>query len=168
MVLDLFPKDNVRWKSLSPLRFSQFSLRRIELAMGTQPPTILDYDPITAEWHAARAGQDLTGILDRVKADQLANKLGTMVVSDWVQNRTEAAKALSKPAITVGISLLAEAGNMQSEVRQHTFIFSPTQEGKTSAFFYGRLDQSPQFFIINRVELLDLLGHSVFREVSSP
>jgi hypothetical protein len=168
MVLDLFPKDTVRWKSLSPLRFSQFSLRRIELAMNMQPAILLDYDPITAEWHAMRAGQDLTGMLDRVKADQLANKLGTLVVTDWVQNRNDAAKALATPAITVGISLLTEAGNMQSPVRQHTLTFSPTQEGKTSAFFYGRLDQSPQFFIISRVELLDLLGHSVFREAATP
>jgi hypothetical protein len=165
-VLDAFPRDNVRWKSLSPLRFSPFSLRSISLAMGAQPPVQLEYDPNSANWRCNRAGQDLTAMVERSKADALASKLGSLLVNDWLQNRSDGAKALQSPAISVSIGLLQEAGNLSSPVQQHQLLFAPTQDMSSSAFFYGRLDSSPDVFLIGRAELLELVGKSIFKDAS--
>jgi hypothetical protein len=162
-ILDLFPKDHVRWKSLMPLRFSPFSLRRITLAMGARPPVVLDYDPLAATWSGSSAGQSITAMIDGPKADMLAGKLGNLSVNDWLQNRSDAIERLANPAITVGISLLSEMGNVKSAIVEHTLSFSPAGDANTSALFYGRLDRSPDVFLMTRTELLQLVGSSVFK-----
>jgi hypothetical protein len=162
-LLDVFPRDNVRWRSLSVLRFSPFSLRRISLTMGARPPIVLDYDPLAATWTGSSAGQSITAMIDGPKADMLAGKLGSLVVSDWLQNRSDAGPKLASPAITVGISLLSEIGNLKSPLVEHQLIFAPVGDMASSALFYGRLDRSPDVFLIGRQELLQLVGNSVFK-----
>jgi len=104
-VLYALPRDNVRWKALNPLRFTQFALRRISLSVGTNPPVVLDYDPISAVWKGKRAGEDITPLIDRVKADRLAGKLGSLVVDDWAQDRADGIKALQTPRSRFQITL---------------------------------------------------------------
>ncbi|MEI2609635.1 MAG: DUF4340 domain-containing protein [Candidatus Promineifilaceae bacterium] len=156
-VLSAVPRDNVRWKATTPVRFSQFALRQISISVGTNPPVILDYNPISAEWKGSRAGSDISAAIDRVKADQLANKLGNLVVEDWAQDRTDGTKALQVPAITVQVTLLTEAGNVSSASKTIAINFAPTVAGTDTALYYGRVDHGPDIFLLTRSDLRDLL-----------
>ncbi len=159
-VLNAVPRDSARWKALNPVRFTQFGLRNITLSMGTNPPVSLDYNPVTAEWKGTRAGQDLTPYIDRVKADRMSGKLATLVVDDWVQDRSAAVKALQTPSITVAITVDVEPGNPKSATRVITLNFAPTVPAPDAAMFYGRLDNEPDIFTINRISL-----HEAIRSV---
>lgn len=156
-VLNALPRDGARWKALNPVRFTQFALKNITLSVGTNPSVSLDYDPITAEWKGKRAEQDLTPYLDRVKADRMAGKLSNLVVEDWVQDRSAAAKALATPAITVQITLLTEAGNVKSPTKLITINFAPTIPGSDAPLFYGRVNNEPDMFTITRATMLDAI-----------
>jgi Domain of unknown function (DUF4340) len=156
-ILSAVPRDNVRWKALNPLRFTQFALTQIIITIGANPPTILDYDPFTAVWKGTRAGQDFTPQIDRVKADHIAGRLGNLVVDDWVQDRAEAAKALQDPAISIHVRLLSDPTNPKSDAVTRQLAIAPTVAGTDTALYYGRIDKDPDIFLLSRLSLQELL-----------
>jgi hypothetical protein len=157
-VLNEIPRDSARWKSLHPARFTQFALRQISIALGTQPAVVLDYDPTLATWTGNVAGRSITDIIDRVKADSMAGKLAGLEVQDWLQDRTNAAKALQTPAITVRVLLLVDPLQPQGATRSIEYNFSPTQPGADTPIYYGRLNADPDVFIIMRDQLRAVLA----------
>lgn len=156
-ILNAVPRDNVRWKATNPVRFSQFALRQIAITLGTNPTVVLDYNPVTAQWSGNRASTDITAALDRVKADQLADRLGGITVDDWAQDRTDGTKALQLPAITFQITLLTEPGNLASPTKTLQLNFAPTVAGTDTALYYGRVNEGPDVFLITRSALMDLI-----------
>ena len=157
-ILPSIPQEPIKWKGLGILRFTQFALRQISLGAGTAPPTILKYDPSTAQWTGARAGQDITPLIDRVKADKLANALAKLKVQDWVGDTTTAISALQNPALRV-IVTLGEPGTNSGPTREVILNFVPTQsDNMNSALYYGQLQGDPDLFYIARTSLLELLA----------
>ncbi len=157
-ILQVMPRDNVRWKALNPVRFSQFALLRIAISVGTNPPVILDHHPVSSAWSGSRAGEDLTPLIDQVKADRLVDKLGGLTVQEWVQDRTDGTKALQTPAVTIQITILTQAGNPKSPTKLITVNFAPTVSAMDSALYYGRVDSSPDVFLITRDGMRELLA----------
>lgn len=155
-VLNAFPSDGVKWKGLTPLRFSIFALHRITLSMGTAPSWALAYNPDTAGWSGSVAGRDITASIDRVAADRLADSLASLTVQDWAQDRTDGILALREPEITVRIDL-GEPGNAAGPVKQRVLHFSPTQKGAQTAIYFGQLDNGPDVFFITRERLREVL-----------
>ena len=156
-ILNAVPRNNVRWKATNPVRFSQFALRQIAITLGTNPSVVLDYNPTTAQWTGNRAGADISTAIDRVKADQLADKLGGLTVDDWSQDPSEGTKALQLPAITFQITLLTEPGNLASPTKTLQVNFAPTVAGTDTALYYGRVNDSPDVFLITRSTLMELI-----------
>jgi hypothetical protein len=161
-LLPSIPQDGIKWKGLGALRFTQFALRKIELSVGANPPTILNYDPSTAQWTGARADRDITAKIDRVKADHLAGVLAKLNVQDWSGDATDAIKALKNPALRVVVTL-GEPGTNTGPTKDTILNFAPTQEGMDTVLYYGQVDQGPDVFYISRRSLLELLV-SVFKE----
>ncbi len=155
-VLTRLPADSLKWKGRGVLRFSQFDLRRITLSIGAAPPAVLDYDAATAQWKGRVGDQDVTAMIDRVKADTLAGALGRLNVDDWSAALAEGVNALAKPTIRIQI-VLQDAGRPDSPERTHDLRFAPTQEGQDTALYYGRLDDRPEVFYITREALRGLL-----------
>lgn len=161
-ILPAIPQEPIKWKGLGVLRFSQFALRRISLGAGTAPPTVLNYDPSTAQWSGARAGQDITSMLDRVKADRLAEALSKLNAHDWVGDITNAIGALQNPSLRIVITL-GEPGVSSGPTKDIILSFSPTQAGNmNSTLFYGQVQGDADIFYISRSALLELLA-PVFR-----
>ncbi|SKB03462.1 protein of unknown function [Prosthecobacter debontii] len=156
-LLPSIPQEGIKWKGLGALRFTQFALRRISLAAGTQPPVILNYDPTTAQWTGERAGRDVTSMIDRVKADRLAGALAKFNVQDWSADATNAIQALKNPALTVVVTL-GDPGTNSGPTRDIVVRFSPTQEGMDTALYFGQVDAGPDVFYIARASLLELLA----------
>jgi len=117
----------------------------------------LDYDPISAVWKGTRAGEDITSLIDRVKADRLVGKLGGLVVDDWAQDRTDGTKALQTPAITIQITLISELGNSNSPNKLITLNIAPTVANTDTALYFGRINEGPDIFMLTRDTLRDLL-----------
>ena len=152
-VLAAFPPDPVKWKGLTPVYFSIFDLRSISRIVGTAPPSVLDYDASTARWSGQIAGKDVTPLIDRVRADQLAGLLSHLQVSDWVEDRTDAFRLLRSPVIQIHIALR----DAQQNARELKIAFSPTQAGMDTALYYGQVEGSPDVFFITRESLRALL-----------
>ena len=160
-VLAAFPTDGVKWKGLNPVRFSLLTLRRISLSAGTAPPVTLDYNPANAQWSGSLAGKDITAMIDRRKADNLAASLAKLPVQDWAQDRADALKALATPAITVRLDF-ADPGNPEATFPPKTIRFAPTQPGEQTFIYYGQVDDGPDVFFITREKLLEVIA-SVFK-----
>lgn len=156
-LLPSIPQDGIKWKGLGALRFTQFALRQISLAMNTQPPVVLKYDPTTAQWTGERAGRDITPMIDRVKADRLAGALAKFNVQDWSGDATDAINALKNPALRVVVTL-GEPGTNQGPTRNITLNFAPTQEGMDTALYFGQVEGQSDVFYISRTSLLELLA----------
>ncbi|HYF36795.1 MAG TPA: DUF4340 domain-containing protein, partial [Prosthecobacter sp.] len=154
--------DNMKWKGLGVMRFSQFALRRISLSAGTAPPVILNYDPSTAQWTGSIAGGDITPMIDRVKADKLAGTLAKFNAQDWVTDPSEAIHALQKPELRAVVTL-GEPGTNTGPTRDIVLNFAPTQPGAATAFYFGQVEGDPDLFYISRGALQELL-QSVFKE----
>jgi len=160
-LLPSIPHDGIKWKGLGALRFTQFALRRISLALGSNPPVILNYDPTTAQWSGERASRDITAMIDRVKADRLAGLLAKLNVQDWSADATNAIPALKNPALRLIITL-GEPGTNTGPTRDIQVNFAPTQEGMETALYYGQVDAGPDVFYIARGTLLELVA-SIFK-----
>lgn len=155
-VLPQFPPDAVKWQGRGVLRFSLFDLKRITLAVGAAPPVVLRHDAMKAEWTGAVGDQDVTPMLDRVKADALAGTLGKLSVDDWSRSLAEGLKALEQPTIRIQVEL-QPAGQANAPSRVHDLKFAPTQAGADTAIYYGRVDEQPDVFYISRETLRNLL-----------
>ncbi|MCA1962823.1 MAG: DUF4340 domain-containing protein [Prosthecobacter sp.] len=161
-ILPSIPQEGIKWKGLGVVRFSQFALRQISLSAGTAPPTVLRHDPGTAQWSGERAGQDLSALIDRVKADRLSDALSKLNAQDWVGDTTAAIPLLQDPALRIVVTL-GEPGASTGPTRDLVLSFSPTQAGNmNAALFYGQLQGDADIFYIARSTLLELLA-PVFR-----
>lgn len=156
-VLAAFPTDPVKWKGLHPLRFTLFALRRISLQGGTSPSVDLDFNQDSAQWSGSIAGQDITAMIDRAKADKLAAAMANFQVQDWATDRTEAVKALATPALSFVVTL-GVPGEPAAPLTQRTVRLSPTQAGADTAIYYGQLDGDPDVFFVTREYLRELMA----------
>lgn len=155
-VLPNFPPDALKWKGRGVLRFSLFDLKKITLAIGSAPSIELSYNPVSAEWKGRAGEQDVTTMIDRVKADEQAGVLGRLSADDWSRSLGEGLQALEKPTVRIQVTLQS-AGQANAPLKMHDLKFAPTQEGKDTAIYYGRLDEQPDVFYISRESLRGLL-----------
>jgi hypothetical protein len=155
-VLPHFPPDGLKWKGRGVIRFSLFDLKRITLAIGSAPVIELQYNPISAEWRGRAGDQDVSALIDRMKADTMAGAIGRLSADDWSSSLGVALKALEKPAVRIQVALQS-AGQTGAPLREHDLKFAPTQEGQDTAIYYGRLDEQPDVFYISREALRGLL-----------
>jgi hypothetical protein len=155
-VLPQIPPDVLKWKGRGVLRFSQFDLKRITLSIGAAPPVVLNYDAMTAQWKGQVGDQDVTSLIDRVKADAFAGALGRLNGDDWSSALAEALQALKKPTVRIQV-VLQQAGRQDAPEKVEDLQFAPTQPGQDTAIYYGRLGESPDVFYITRESLRKLL-----------
>jgi hypothetical protein len=165
-LINYIPRDSAPWKSLFPARFTQFALKQISLSLGTNPPVVLNYDPSTAAWSGTLTDRDITPLIDRVKADSMAARLAGLKAEDWLQDRTDAAKALQQPALTIRIVLLVDPTKPEGPTRTLEYNFAPTKPSMETPIYFGRLGSEPDVFVIMRDQLLQI-ATSVLKQPST-
>lgn len=164
-VLPQFPPDALKWKGRGVLRFSLFDLKKITLVIGAAPAVELAYNPTSAEWTGRAGDQEVTPMIDRVKADAFAGALGRLSADDWSSALGVALKALEKPTVRIQVVLQA-AGQAGAPEKRHDLRFAPTQDGQDTAIYYGRLDEQPDVFYLSRESLRGLLK-PVFKDAAT-
>ncbi|MBL9113547.1 MAG: DUF4340 domain-containing protein [Verrucomicrobiaceae bacterium] len=165
-LINAFPRDAAPWKSLYPARFTQFALKQISIALGANPPVILDYDPTTATWKGSLAGRDISALIDRVKADTMASRMAGLRADEWLQDRSAAAQALQQPELTIRITVLEDPTAPAGKTKVLEYNFAPTQPGVETPIYYGRLGAEPDMFVIMRDQLLRAVA-SVLKQPAS-
>jgi hypothetical protein len=133
-------------------------VRRLTIAEAASPALTLHHDPQTGAWSGELAGREITGSIQRDKADALLNKLASFNADTWVTDRTEGYEALRNPALVVQI-LAIDPLNPGSPPAPRTLAFAPAAKGSANSALYGRLDQNPDIFLISRDQ---------YREITAP
>ncbi len=161
-VLPMFTPDALKWKGRGVVRFSLFDLKQIDLTIGVAPPVVLGYDPMSAVWTGKVGDQEVTGMIDRVKADTFAGVLGRLNAEDWASGLAEGLEALKKPTVQIQVTLQS-AGQVGAPKKVIQIRFAPTVPGQDTAFYYGRVDEAVDVFYITREALRELVK-PIFRD----
>jgi hypothetical protein len=149
LMLSIAPPETLKWRGGRVFSANLFSVRRIIIAEGVSPPLTLNYDPGDASWGGTIAGQDISPKIDRALANRLLNQLVNFDAAEWSTDRTAAIEALKNPSLTVQI-LAEDLENPGAPPVATTLTFAPTQPGKKTAIFYGRLNDEPDTFLVTR------------------
>jgi hypothetical protein len=167
ILLTKVPTEIQKWQSLTVLAFSTMLAHRIVIAEGTNPQVSLVYDPNTARWTGTLAGRDITTRIDRDRANALLDKLANFNAETWVIDRTPGYEALKSPSLTVQL-LINDFSHPDGPPKPRTLIFAPTSgNAATAASFYGRLDESPDLFLITRQTYQTLMNSVMIPVVGS-
>lgn len=161
-VLPMFPPDALKWKGRGVVRFSLFDLKQIVLTIGVAPPVVLDYDPISAVWTGKVGDQDVTNLIDRVKADSFAGALGRLSAEDWASGLAEGLEALKGPKVQLQVTL-QQPGQADAPKKVVQIRFAPTVPDQDTAFYYGRVDEQVDVFYLSREALRELIK-PIFRD----
>jgi len=168
LLITKIPTAIQKWQSLTALAFSTMLAHRVVIAEGANPPVSLVYDQNTARWTGTLAGRDITSRIDRDRANALLDKLANFNVDTWVIDRTPGYEALKNPSLTVQM-LLTDRSNLNGPPKPRTLTFAPTTgTASTAVSFYGRLDESPDLFLITRPTYLMLTGSVLIPVVGAP
>ena len=156
-LLSSLPPDAVKWQSLDVLSVSTLAVRRIVISEDKKPALTLIYDGQTGDWSGELAGRDISTVIDREKAEALLNKLADFKADAWVTDRTEGYLALKNPVLTVQVFAI-DIADLDAAPTPRTLVFAPAATtGSTTSSLYGRLDQNPDLFLINREQFREIL-----------
>ena len=119
---------------------------------GDGEPLLLRYQFLDETWNAERDGKDLTGELDPTRANYLLGVLEGMNVSRWLGTEDdEAAGALKKPSLVLTVTeFVTDDDEEVTGVQDPTVSFAPSEAGDEPAFYFGKLDTEPHYFVIDR------------------
>lgn len=162
LLLANIPPDSIKWRGLSVLNLSIFSVHRIIVAEGPKPPMTLNYEPQVAQWSAEIAGKDVTPQLVSPAANGLLNKLCNLQAIDWSSDRTAAYAALRQPTLTIQL-VVTPPGHSEGAAKPITINFAPTTPNLDTAVYHGRVNEDPDTFLISR-DLYHELTAAVVRQ----
>lgn len=150
------PTHPLKWKDPRLLTFNPISLREIERQESDSPKVRLTYDYRRDAWEALR-GEDrdpVTEELNKISARRLLETLGSLTASSWMIPSAQAFQALQEPDATFKVTLETVDRATGKVVRKtHTLELAKT----SAAIYYGRLDGSPEVFVIDRNTYRDLI-----------
>jgi len=163
LLLANVPADSIKWRGMSVLNLSIFSVHRIVIAEGAKPPMTLSYNPEVAKWDAEIAGKDVTAQLITSTANTLLNKLCSLQASDWSSDRSAAYAALRQPSLTVQL-VVTPPGHSDGAAKPITLNFAPTAPNMDTAVYHGRVNDDADTFLISRDLYHDLVAPVVTAE----
>ena len=171
--------DALAWKKKMLFSFSRFDLKEMHLErIGSGSPLILKFDRLDDSWTAAKDGKDETLNINPNRANRYLDELEKMEVSTWLPYTDATAhEALKNPVFRLKLILQVykEAAPVQSQAGPSDITFAPEPETEEkvitleiapageagySRFYYGRVNTSPNYFILN-MDAVRLLGASL-------
>lgn len=182
--LRAFPTEELNWKPKNLFNFSRFDLRELWLERPGKPPLILTYNHLYDTWEATQDGKKITVDINPNRANNYLNALERMKVDAWLgfDNQT-AAQALKTPVFRLKLVLetteevgndIAEDPAASPQHNEQTFSenlvkkeiileIAPSGEVGYSPYYFGKINDSPYFFILPISEIR-MLGASVFEQ----
>ena len=144
---NLAPPSPLKWKGLKVLSFSSSSLRTVHRTGSNSPDLDLRYDWQYDTWTGTSGGENISGQIDRNLARKMRDTLASLEAVDWITELATAYKELETPSavIRLSVEVLDKATGMRKP-EEHTLQFAPAG----GSLFYGKLDDSPDIFLIDR------------------
>ena len=152
-LLNLIPTHPIKWRSLTVLSFSAFSLRSITREVPGREQLKLAYRYQTDRWEAFRNGADVSATLNEASARRLGERLGDLKARGWYLSLAQAYEALQEPdaEFTVVTSQLdpaiGEAVDKTYKIRfaKSGIVVPPSSE----PLYFGKLEDSPDVFFVD-------------------
>lgn len=173
-----FTANALAWKKKSLLSFNRYNLKEMHLErIGSGGPLVLKFDRLDDSWTASKDGRDETLNINPNRANRYLDELEKMEVVSWLPyTNPEAREALKKPVFRLKLVIQVYKAASQQEHREVTgkdgvtFSAEPEMEEKTismeiapageagfSRFYYGKINTTPYYFILN-MDSVRLLG----------
>lgn len=159
--------------------FSRFDLREMHLErIGSGGPLVLKFDRLDDSWTASKDGKDETLNINPNRANRYLDELEKMEVSAWLPYTDATAhEALKNPVFRLKLILqsykeappvptksgtgdITFAPEPETEDKVITLEIAPAGEAGYSRFYYGRVNTTPNYFILN-MDAVRLLGASL-------
>lgn len=176
-----FTANALAWKKKSLLSFNRYNLKEMHLErIGSGGALVLKFDRLDDSWTASKDGRDETLNINPNRANRYLDELEKMEVVSWLPyTNTEAREALKKPVFRLKLVIQVYKDASRQEHREITgkdgitFSAEPEMEEKTismeiapageagfSRFYYGKINTTPYYFILN-MDSVRLLGASL-------
>ena len=176
-----FTANALAWKKKSLLFFNRYNLKEMHLErIGSGGPLILKFDRLDDSWTASKDGRDETLNINPNRANRYLDELEKMEVVSWLPYINPAAReALKKPVFRLKLVIQVYKDASRQEHQEITgkdgitFSAEPEMEEKTismeiapageagfSRFYYGKINTTPYYFILN-MDSVRLLGASL-------
>ena len=176
-----FTANALAWKKKSLLSFNRYNLKEMHLeGIGSGGALVLKFDRLDDSWTASKDGRDETLNINPNRANRYLDELEKMEVVSWLPyTNPEAREALKKPVFRLKLVIQVYKDASRQEHREITgkdgitFSAEPEMEEKTismeiapageagfSRFYYGKINTTPYYFILN-MDSVRLLGASL-------
>lgn len=176
-----FTANALAWKKKILLSFNRYNLKEMHLErIGSGGPLVLKFDRLDDSWTASKDGRDETLNINPNRANRYLDELEKMEVASWLPyTNPEAREALKKPVFRLKL-VIQVYKDVSRQERQEvtgkdgvTFSAEPEMKEKTismeiapageagfSRFYYGKINTTPYYFILN-MDSVRLLGASL-------
>lgn len=166
-LVETIPRRPHEWRSSRVWSLDRNNLRAIARKVGNEPPLMLLYDFKSEEWTANSNRVDLTSSLIVARANYLLGILEGLSVTRWLSMDDESAeKALAKPSLIFKVfeDQTDEMDDVIGERLVRDLILAPGSAVERPAFYYGRLGNDPQPFMLDRQTYEKLATELIERE----
>lgn len=167
------------WKKKTLFSFNRFDLKEMHLErIGHGGPLMLKFDRLDDSWTATKDGKDETLNIQPNRASRYLDELEKMKVSAWLPYTDAIAReALQNPVFRLKLIVrvyketepvqspengngLTFAAQPEMENKEITLEIAPAGEAGYSRFYYGKINTSPNYFMLN-MDAVRLLGASL-------
>lgn len=151
-LVSAIPVKAFEWRQARLWSIDRGNLKAISRQTAGQPPLKLLYDDATGDWTANSNRTDLTSKLDPSRANYLLGILEGLQVTRWLSPDDDSAdKALLTPSLV--FMILENQTNEMLDVTgliNRGVVLAPASPGPNPAFYYGRLRDEDQPFMLDR------------------
>lgn len=160
-LLSFIPTHPIKWRSLSVLSYSAFSLRSITREVAGREKLKLSYLYQLDQWQAFRNGAEVTESLDSASARRLAERLGDLKATGWYLSLGKAYEALQTPSAEFEI-VTSELDRAIGEAQDKTYRIRFASSGivvppSSEPLYFGQIVGSPDIFFIDHETYRNLI-----------
>lgn len=169
-----FLANGLAWKKKLLLAFNRYDLKEMHLErIGSGGPLILKFDRLDDSWTAVKDGRNETLNINPNRANRYLDELEKMEVLSWLPyTDANAHEALKNPVFRLKLVLqvykdvqpaarneggVTFAAEPETEEKIISMEIAPAGEAGYSRFYYGKINTSPYYFILN-MDSVRLLG----------
>lgn len=146
------PVKTYEWRNDRLWTLDRTQLTSIRRKLNAEPPLTLLYNFSTEDWKATSETKDLTARIAPARANYLLGVLENLKVTRWLSPDDEAAEtSLRTPSLIILVTenTLDEDGE-ETGTHSSTVFVAPAGAGQKIGFYYGRLGDDPQPFLLDR------------------
>ncbi len=159
------PTHPLKWKDLKLMSFNPISLRQIVRRRGEGDSIALTYDYRRDAWEAEVDGAPVNDRINREGARKLRDTLGSLTCNRWLTPSPQAYQALETPDAVFEVTLeTVDRATGSPKTTTHVIRFAKA----TELNYYGRLDDLPEIFEIDREVFRDLVIPVLTTRVQPP